>query len=81
MVISAPKAPPRWKPEEPAHNMLFRVHKVLLSHYSHVFSDMLSTHNVRLPDEENMYDGVDLVAVPDDAKDFERLLLYVYEPR
>ncbi|KAH9948096.1 hypothetical protein B0H21DRAFT_263908 [Amylocystis lapponica] len=61
---------------------LFRVHRFILSHHSHVFADMFS-----LPIPENagnavneMYERAPLIALSDDASDLASLLSALYDP-
>lgn len=54
----------------------FRVHKSVLSRSSTVFNDMFSLEN----NEAEKFDGLPLVAMPDDAEDVESLLKALYDP-
>lgn len=55
----------------------FRVHKSVLGSHSKVFSDMFALPSSA---ENEKYDGVDSVQMPDDAEDLEDLLRALYYP-
>lgn len=55
----------------------FRVHKSVLGSHSRVFADMFALPSTV---ENETYDGVDSVQMPDDAKDLEDLLRALYYP-
>ncbi|OAX44698.1 hypothetical protein K503DRAFT_678322, partial [Rhizopogon vinicolor AM-OR11-026] len=55
----------------------FKVHKSVLGSHSRVFADMFALPSAI---ELEMYDGVDSVNMPDDAKDLEDLLRALYYP-
>jgi hypothetical protein len=56
----------------------FKVHKSVLAKQSTVFKDMFSLPS---PSDIDTYDGLPLVHVHDDAKDFKQFLQAIYDPR
>lgn len=60
--------------------LYFRVHKSILSKQSAFFKDMFSLPTVPTSEEET-YDGLPLVHVHDDAKEFKQFLQAIYDPR
>ena len=57
---------------------LFRVHRGILSYNSPVFSSMFTLPNNA--NSQEMFDGVPVVSVFDNAEDFAELLRALYEP-
>lgn len=63
---------------ESKDDVLFRVHRFMLSHNSLVFRDMFALPTT--PAVNEVYDGVPLVRMPDDANDLASLLCVLYNP-
>lgn len=59
--------------------LLLRVHKFMLSHHSVVFKDMFAFPSI--PQVNEVYDGVSLVRMPDNASDLIRLIGALYNPQ
>lgn len=59
--------------------LLMRVHRLMLSHHSVVFSDMFSLPPV--PEINDMYDGAPLVRMPDAAEDLAKVVEALYDIR
>ena len=59
-------------------NTLFRVHRIMLSHFSQVFKDMFSlpTH----PQANDMYEGVPMIQMPDEGEDLCEFIRTLYHP-
>lgn len=60
--------------------VLFRIHRWLLAHHSPIFRDMLSLPYPRSAGTDEIYDGVSVVKLTDDARDVESLLQILYFP-
>lgn len=61
-----------------AENMMFKVHRSLLSSYSTFFADMFS---VPQPAGQDTIEGCVVVEVPDNVADFTYLLRAIYDPK
>ncbi|PSR75832.1 hypothetical protein PHLCEN_2v8864 [Hermanssonia centrifuga] len=59
-------------------NVLFRVHRAILTHHSAVFSSILSIPSP--PESNEIYEGAPLIQLTEDANDVEALVNALYNP-
>ena len=64
--------------EERPTRTLLRLHRVMLSHFSTTFRDILSIPAD--PQANEMHDGVPVIAMPDPYEDFVGLISALYSP-
>ncbi|KAG2130314.1 uncharacterized protein EDB93DRAFT_1094950 [Suillus bovinus] len=64
-------------PTKAGGTTLFRVHQSILSNHSPIFANMLKSS---ISDEGQMYDGIRLVRLTDDAEEIESLFKLIYIP-
>ncbi len=60
--------------------LLFRVDKVFLRRRSQIFADMFAISDSQKESPQELYNGVPLVHLSDDAKDVGHLLEALYSP-